>query len=115
MSSETRPGTAAHCDNCDQDVKPVEKRGWANVLALLALLEFASVIAAVVDAFRPLHVGTGIGRLVLWPAAVHPAWLAVLAAIAAFLLAAALAGAAGRRATAKATCPVCRLQLTAAG
>ncbi|MFJ9114483.1 hypothetical protein ACIRJO_02925 [Streptomyces sp. NPDC102394] len=114
MSTETTSRAAAHCGHCDQDVQPVEKRGWVNFLAWLALLEFGSVIAAVVDAFHPLHLGTGIGRLVLWPTAVHPTWLAVLAAAAAFLLAAALTGSASRRAAAKAVCPKCRMLLKTA-
>lgn len=114
VSSETRTGKAAHCSNCDQDVKPDERRGWAGFLAWLALLEFGSVVAAIVNAispFSPDEAGGGIGRLILWPAAVHPAWLSITASIAAFLTAAALAGSASRRAGEKATCPKCGLRL----
>lgn len=115
MSNETSSAkTAAHCSNCDQDVKPDEKRGWAGFLAWIALLEFGSVVAAIVNAisgFSPDSAGGGIGRLILWPAAIHPAWLGILAAIAAFLTAAALAGSASRRAGEKATCPRCQLPL----
>ncbi|MFZ4236826.1 hypothetical protein ACOZGD_16785 [Streptomyces murinus] len=98
------------CARCDQDVKPVEKHGWSRFLSWLALLEFGSVIAAVVAAVttvNPDGFGGGIGRLILWPAAVHPAWLSIIAAIAAFIVTAGLAGSAGRRAAAGATCPEC--------
>lgn len=111
-----RPEQTAHCDHCDQDVKPVEHNGWRNFLAWLALLEFGAVIAAIVAAINPYapdSAGGGIGRLILWPAAVHPAWLAISAAIVAFLAAAILSGKAGERAAKKATCPNCGLHLGA--
>lgn len=107
---------AAHCAQCDQDVKPVQKHGWRNFLAWIALLEFGSVIAAIVNAVSavdPDAAGGGIGRLILWPAAVHPSWLGIVASIVAFLVVAALAGVAGERAEKKATCPKCGLRLTA--
>lgn len=94
-------------------MKPVEKRGWATFFAWLAILEFAAVIAAIVAAFHAYNPDAGgIGRLMLWPAAVHPAWLGIIAALAAFTTAAVLSGKAGRRATAQATCPTCGLRLS---
>ncbi|MCX3064202.1 hypothetical protein [Streptomyces beihaiensis] len=105
---------AAHCAHCDQDVKPVEKRGWSGVLAWLALLQAAGVVGAIVAAIHPYTVpGAWVGKLALWPAAVHPTWLSIIAAIAAFITAAAWAGSASRRATATATCPKCGLTLAA--
>ncbi|MEU0039104.1 hypothetical protein [Streptomyces sp. NPDC006333] len=120
MSNETGSAkTAAHCGNCAQDVQPEEHRGWAGFLSWLALLEFGSVIAAVVHAISPFSPDTAggvVGRLILWPAAVTPAWLSIVGAIAAFITVAALAGSASGRATEKTTCPRCHLPLkTAAG
>ena len=107
MSSDTK-AEDSHCGHCEQHVKPVEKRGWSSFLAWVALLEFGAVIAAVVAAIHAYNPDAGgIGRLILWPAAVHPAWLSILAAIAAFITAAALSGSAGRRATAAASCTLC--------
>lgn len=103
-----------HCAHCDQDVKPVEKRGWAGFFGWLALLEFGSVIVSVVAACTtvdPDTLGGGTGRIILWPAAVHPAWLSITAAIAAFIIAAGLSGSASRRAAAGAACPKCGLRL----
>lgn len=117
MSDDTKPGEAAHCGHCDQDVKPVEKRGGANFFAWVALLQFGAVVASVVAAIRPYSpdaAGGGIGRLILWPAAVHPAWLSIVAAIGAFLAAAVISGKAGKHATQAATCPKCGLRLTPA-
>ncbi|WP_153812830.1 hypothetical protein [Streptomyces sp. SUK 48] len=90
-------------------MKPVEKHGWSRFLSWLALLEFGSVIAAIVAAVTTVSSdsGGGIGRLVLWPTAVHPAWLGIVAAIAAFIVTAGLAGSAGRRAAAGTACPEC--------
>lgn len=116
MSSDARPKTAAHCGNCNQDVKPVEKTGWAGFLAWLALLQAAGFIGAIVAAFHPFDVpGAWVGKLALWPAAVHPAWLSITAAFAALLTVTALAGSASRHATANATCPKCGLKLNAGG
>lgn len=113
MSTETT-ATGSHCAHCEQDVKPVEKRGWAGFFGWLAFLELAAVVAAFVALFHPFTVpDSPVGKLALWPAAVHPVWLSILAAIAAFITAAALSGSASRRATAHATCPKCGLRLTA--
>lgn len=108
------PVDGAHCAHCDQDVKPVQKKGWQNFLAWVALLEFGALIASIVNAISavdPDSAGGGIGRLILWPAAVHPAWLGVVAAVAAFLVVAALVGVASDRAEKAATCPKCGLRL----
>ncbi|QHC31991.1 hypothetical protein [Streptomyces sp. HF10] len=98
-----------HCGRCGQDMKPVEKHGWSRFLSWLALLEFGSVIAATAAAVTTVNPdsGGGISILVLWPAAVHPAWLGIVAAIAAFIVTAGLAGSAGRRAAAGTACPEC--------
>lgn len=108
----------AHCAHCEQQVKPVEKTGWRNFFAWLTLLQFGAVIAAIVAAFHSYDPasagGGGIGWLILWPAAVHPSWLGIVAAIAAFLAGVALAGAAGDRARKSATCPKCGLRLVGA-
>ncbi|WP_435643877.1 hypothetical protein ACR9VJ_26480 [Streptomyces sp. H49] len=114
---EKTPAAAGrHCAHCNQDVKPVEKRGWAHLLAWLMLLEFGSIIAAIVNAvsrFSADSAGGGVGRLILWPAAVHPAWLGLVASIVAFLAVTTLAGTVSRRASDKATCPICHQTLKA--
>ncbi|MGM9444469.1 hypothetical protein ACTAF0_30105 [Streptomyces murinus] len=107
-----REGPVAGSRQCGcrgRDMKPVEKHGWSRLLSWLALLEFGSVIAAIVAAVTTVNPdsGGGISRLVLWPAAVHPAWLGIVAAIAAFIVNTGMAGSAGRRATAGTTCPEC--------
>lgn len=106
--------TITRCNRCEQDVKPVEHNGGRNFFAWLALVEFGAFIAAIVAAVSPFSsdsAGGVVGRLMLWPAAVHPAWLAIVAAIAAFLVAAVLSGRAGERAAKKTTCPICGLRL----
>ncbi|MYR84089.1 hypothetical protein GTY41_03800 [Streptomyces sp. SID685] len=107
-------GAGRHCMHCDQEVKPVEKRGWAGFFGWLALLEFGSVVVSIVaacTAVDPDTLGGSIGRLILWPAAVHPAWLSIIAAVVAFLVTTGLSGSSSRRATAGATCPKCGLKL----
>ncbi|MGW3152758.1 hypothetical protein [Streptomyces sp. NPDC001089] len=112
----TKAESTARCSRCAQDVKPVEHNGARNFLAWLALLEFGSVIAAIVAAFHPFEPSGGVvGRLMLWPAAVHPVWLAIIAAIVAFLVAAVLSGRASERAARKAECPICGLRLADSG
>ncbi|CAK7280089.1 hypothetical protein SGPA1_10867 [Streptomyces misionensis JCM 4497] len=111
------PDVGRHCVRCDQDVKPVHKRGWAALFSWLTLLEFGSVIVAIVAAFTtvdPDSLGGGTGLLIFWPAAVRPAWLSIVASLAAFVVVASLSGAAGQRAAADATCPKCGLRLSAA-
>jgi hypothetical protein len=103
-----------HCSRCEQHVKPVEHNGWRNFFAWLTLVEFGAVIAAIVAAVNPYSpdiAGGVAGHLMLWPAAVHPVWLAIVAAIAAFCVAAVLLGRAGEKAARKATCPICGLRL----
>jgi len=110
-------GTAGtHCVHCDQAVKPIQHRGWM-FLAWLTLCELGAVIAAVVAAVRPYAPedasAGGVGWLLVWPAAVHPAGLGLAAAVAAFLAAAALTGSASGRAEKNATCPLCGRRLGA--
>ncbi|MFD1657000.1 hypothetical protein ACFSL4_01800 [Streptomyces caeni] len=118
MSNETRPETTAHCGHCEQDVKPVERHGWRNFWAWVALLQFAAIIAAIVNtvnAVDPDAAGGGIGRLILWPALIHPAWAGIAAAVGAFLAAGIGFGLAAERAEKTATCPRCGLPLKVAG
>ncbi|MET7479532.1 hypothetical protein ABZT17_34935 [Streptomyces sp. NPDC005648] len=84
-----------------------------HFLGWVALLQLGAVVAAVVTAFHSYDpdAATGIGRLILWPGAVHPVWLSIVAAVAAFLTCAVLAGRAGGRAERNATCPMCGLRL----
>lgn len=104
----------AHCSRCEQHVKPVEHNGWRNFFAWLTLVEFGAVIAAIVAAVNPYSPGIAggvVGHLILWPAAVRPTWIAIVASIAAFFVAGVLSGRAGEKAARKATCPVCGLRL----
>ncbi|WDO09961.1 hypothetical protein ME763_32240 [Streptomyces murinus] len=103
-----------HCAHCDQAVKPVEKRGWSTFLGWIAFFQFGAVIVSIIAACTtvdPDVLGGGTGRIILWPAAVHPAWLSITAAGAACIVAAGLSGSASRRAAAGAACPKCGLQL----
>ncbi|MFF9310078.1 hypothetical protein ACF1BS_04120 [Streptomyces sp. NPDC014748] len=108
---------SARCARCDQQVKPVQKKGWL-VLAWLTVCQLGAVIAAVVNVVRSFAPGDasvgGVGWLIVWPAAVHPAWLGLVAAAAVFLAVAALTGAAGGRAERAATCPLCGRPLAGA-
>ncbi|MEW2250390.1 hypothetical protein AB0907_23985 [Streptomyces sp. NPDC006975] len=117
MSSEARAGsTARRCEACAQDVAPVERTGWRNFWGWVALLQFAALVAAIVNTVSAISVdpNTGIvGWLVLWPVAIHPAWGGIPAAIGTFLVAAVLSGKAGERATQNATCPRCGLPVQA--
>lgn len=112
VSSENRPEAGAYCSHCGQSVKPIERHGWRNFWAWFTLLQFAAVIAAIVASVHPYTVAGGIvGRLILWPAAVHPAWLSILAAIGAFLASAVLTAVAGERAGKNRACPKCGMRL----
>lgn len=101
-----------YCAPCGQQVKPDIKNGWGGMFGFLALLQFAAIVAAIVNVFRPFHVGGGIiAHLILWPAAIHPAWVGIIAVIAAFLVAARISTVYGEHAKKAATCPKCHLPL----
>lgn len=105
-----RGGKMRRCEACGQDVAPVERTSWKNFWAWIALLQFAAMVAAIVNTVSAIGQDTAggvVGRLILWPATVHPAWTGILAAVGAFLVAAVLSGKAGQRASAHATCPRC--------
>lgn len=114
-AKEPAPAGASHCPHCDQQVKPVQMKGWQNFLAWVALLQAAAVVAAIVNAISPVDpdsAGGGVGRLILWPAAVDAAWMGIVAALAAFFTAAALTGAARERTEKTTTCSKCGQPLT---
>jgi hypothetical protein len=102
-------GGPAVCGSCEQPSQVKVERGWPAALGFVALCELVALAVAVAGLWRSVDVGAigPVGRLVLWPAAITPGWLAVLAAAAALLVAAAAAGAAGERARSRAVCARC--------
>ncbi|MFF0597921.1 hypothetical protein [Streptomyces antibioticus] len=97
------------CGRCERFVKPRRPGAAAGLLAFLALCQLAAVAVAVVAVAGGPRPGSG-GIFVMpavWPALIDPAWLGLAAAVAALLVTAGLANAAGERAARRAVCPHC--------
>jgi hypothetical protein len=115
MTGKAAEETDRYCRYCEQRVPPVVHNKVGRSFGGLAVLEVAAVVVAFVALFQPLPLDVGIASitvlLVMWPAAIEPAWLGLLAAVAAVVLSAIVSVRASERARREATCPTCLLRL----
>jgi putative exporter of polyketide antibiotics len=126
MAGKAVEDVERYCRYCEQRVPPVRHLKVRHYFRLAAIAELAAVVVAVVAQFYPLSVDLStaspiVERFVfylvvkiflfaLWPAVIKPAWVGLVAAVAAvFLPGIASLGAGGL----EVTCPICQLGLEA--
>lgn len=85
---------------------------WGKAAWAVAVSQLVAVIVSVYACFTTVNPWKGFRRWpVAWPAAVHPVWLGVAAAVVAALATAGFADSLDERAKRAAVCPNCRSEL----
>ncbi|MFF3559385.1 hypothetical protein ACFYXS_05015 [Streptomyces sp. NPDC002574] len=108
-----------YCRRCEQRVPPVVNKKAGEDSGILATTQVGALVVAVVNVFHqlgyppPLPWIPRLSLVTTWPAAVRPAWLGLVVAMAVFVGSAIFSLEAKARAQRSATCPICLLRFDA--